>query len=79
MYGSFSLGMVALAWLFVPELKGRTLEEVDQLFDNKTPTRDFKKAEVMSTRVETTDDAMRVHKEIAADTKHQQVVRTQSA
>lgn len=62
--------MVTLAWLFVPELKGRTLEEVHQLFNRKLPTREFKHAVVMSTRVETVSDAMRVHKEVASDAKH---------
>lgn len=71
--------MVTLAWLFVPELKGRTLEEVDQLFENNTPTRQFKHAVVQSTRVETTEDAMRVHKDLASDKKHQEVVREENA
>lgn len=78
-YGSFSMGMVLLAWLFVPELKGRTLEEVDQLFDKETPTCAFKNAVVVSTRVETNDDAMRVHKEISGNTKHEEAIRVESA
>ncbi|KAG5766045.1 hypothetical protein H9Q72_005889 [Fusarium xylarioides] len=31
-YGSFCVAMVVLAYFFIPELKGRSLEEVDQLF-----------------------------------------------
>ncbi|KAI1064641.1 hypothetical protein LB506_007985 [Fusarium annulatum] len=31
-YGSFCVAMVVAAYFFIPELKGRSLEEVDQLF-----------------------------------------------
>ncbi|KAI5464230.1 general substrate transporter [Mariannaea sp. PMI_226] len=31
-YGSINVAMVVVAYFFIPELKGRTLEEVDQLF-----------------------------------------------
>jgi len=40
-YGSTNFLMVALTWLFIPELKGRTLEEVDQLFASGAPLRHF--------------------------------------
>lgn len=30
-------------WLFIPELKGRTLEEIDELFAKKVPAWRFKK------------------------------------
>lgn len=33
--------MVGLAYFLIPELKGRTLEEVDQLFESKAPLRKF--------------------------------------
>lgn len=29
-------------WLFMPELKGRTLEEIDELFAKRVPARRFK-------------------------------------
>lgn len=33
--------MVVLTFFFIPELKGRTLEEVDQLFASGAPLRKF--------------------------------------
>lgn len=41
-YGSTNFLMVALTYFFIPELKGRTLEEVDQLFETGAPLRKFK-------------------------------------
>ena len=38
-YGSINWAMVAVAYLFIPELKGRTLEEVDQMFASGQPLR----------------------------------------
>ena len=32
-------------YFFIPELKGRSLEEIDELFENKVPTHDFKSFE----------------------------------
>lgn len=39
--------VIALAWyyFFIPELKGRSLEEIDELFENKVPTFEFKSFE----------------------------------
>lgn len=39
--------VIALAWyyFFIPELKGRSLEEIDELFENKVPTLEFKSFE----------------------------------
>lgn len=42
-YGSTSLIMVIATYFCIPELKGRTLEEVDQLFASGMPLRDFGK------------------------------------
>ncbi|KAI0019703.1 general substrate transporter [Xylariomycetidae sp. FL0641] len=44
-YGSINLVMVAVIFLCIPELKGRTLEEVDQLFASGAPLRSFSKIE----------------------------------
>ncbi|KAJ4112162.1 hypothetical protein NW768_011741 [Fusarium equiseti] len=38
-YGSICVIMVILAYFFIPELKGRSLEEVDQLFASGQPLR----------------------------------------
>lgn len=40
-YGSFCFAMVVVTWFVIPELKGRTLEEVDQLFESGVPLRKF--------------------------------------
>lgn len=42
-YGSLCWVMVAAAYFLIPELKGRSLEEVDQLFALGKPLRDFGK------------------------------------
>lgn len=41
-YGAINFIMVVLVFFFIPELKGRTLEEVDQLFASGAPLRSFK-------------------------------------
>jgi hypothetical protein len=40
-YGSINVVMAALTYFIIPELKGRTLEEVDQLFASGAPLRKF--------------------------------------
>lgn len=44
-YGSINIAMVVLTFFFIPELKGRTLEEVDQLFASGVPLRKFRKVQ----------------------------------
>ncbi|KAH8652178.1 general substrate transporter [Xylariales sp. PMI_506] len=40
-YGSINMAMVVVAYFGIPELKGRSLEEVDQLFASGAPLRKF--------------------------------------
>lgn len=40
-WGAFSCCMVAYAFFFVPEYKGKSLEQLDYLFQQRTPTRKF--------------------------------------
>lgn len=40
-YGSTNFMMLVLTFFFIPELKGRSLEEVDQLFESGVPIRHF--------------------------------------
>lgn len=42
-YGSTTLAMSIATYFFIPELKGRTLEEVDQLFSSGVALRKFGK------------------------------------
>ncbi|KAI0481289.1 putative transporter [Xylariaceae sp. FL0804] len=64
-YGSFSL--IAIPWVFfmVPELKGRSLEELDELFNEKVAARRFKSyvAHGVGARITEVQNAN-------ADTKH---------
>lgn len=49
-YGSFSFTMVGLTYFLIPELKGRTLEEADQLFESGIALRKFRGAQTRSAR-----------------------------
>ncbi|CAK7240812.1 MAG: hypothetical protein STHCBS139747_002260 [Sporothrix thermara] len=40
-YGSFSFIAIFFVYFFVPEMKGRSLEELDELFQNGVPARHF--------------------------------------
>ncbi|KAI1178404.1 general substrate transporter [Nemania sp. FL0916] len=40
-YGSFNFAMVIATFFLIPEMKGRTLEEIDQLFASGVPLRKF--------------------------------------
>lgn len=40
-YGAINVTMVVLTFFFIPELKGRSLEEVDQLFASTVALRKF--------------------------------------
>ncbi|KAH8901655.1 general substrate transporter [Thozetella sp. PMI_491] len=46
-YGSINVAMVVVAFFYIPELKGRTLEEVDQLFASGTPIRKMGKVQTV--------------------------------
>ena len=41
-WGGFSLIMIAFAYFCIPEYKGHSLEQLDYLFEERTPTRKFK-------------------------------------
>lgn len=36
-YGAFSVPICVCMWLFVPETKGRSAAEIDELYENKVP------------------------------------------
>ncbi|KAK7027536.1 hypothetical protein VNI00_015170 [Paramarasmius palmivorus] len=48
MWAGFSVAAIVFCYLFVPELKGRTLEELDVLFHEKVPTRKFSSYRISS-------------------------------
>lgn len=41
-YGALSALSVVVAWAIIPEMKDRSLEEVDEMFEKKVPLREFK-------------------------------------
>jgi MFS transporter, SP family, sugar:H+ symporter len=41
-YGGFCVMALVWAWFCFPELRGRSLEEIDEMFQLKLPTRQFK-------------------------------------
>ncbi|KAH7041608.1 general substrate transporter [Microdochium trichocladiopsis] len=43
-YGGLAIMMAVLAYIVIPEMKGKSLEELDILFKRRTPTREFKNA-----------------------------------
>ncbi|KAI5840331.1 general substrate transporter [Morchella snyderi] len=45
-YGSFTLIVLAFIWFCVPEMKGRSYEELDYMFRNGIPTRAFENFKV---------------------------------
>lgn len=36
-YGALSIPMCALTWMYIPETKGRSSAEIDELFEKKVP------------------------------------------
>ncbi|TVY89535.1 High-affinity glucose transporter [Lachnellula willkommii] len=47
-YRSLSILVSIMIFIFIPEMKGRSLEELDTLFAEKTPTRSFRHAVVVT-------------------------------
>ena len=45
-FGSVAVLALVFAFFFVPDCTGRTLEEIDKLFESGTPLRHFKKAQI---------------------------------
>lgn len=41
-FGGLSVPCLAWCWFRVPEMKGRTYEELDIMFERQVPTREFK-------------------------------------
>ncbi|KAL6860807.1 general substrate transporter [Trichoderma novae-zelandiae] len=56
-YGSINWVMVGVAYFCIPEMKGRSLEEVDELFTAGTPLRDFSKTRTTPTTTYIEDTA----------------------
>ncbi|KAF9874435.1 vegetative cell wall protein gp1 [Colletotrichum karsti] len=53
-FGSIAFLSLIFVYLCVPECKGRTLEEIDMLFDMKVPMRSFQKIDLSETLVHVT-------------------------
>lgn len=55
-YGSLCVVMVVVAFFCIPEMKGRSLEEVDQLFESGEPLRKFGRV-----KTRPVDDGIQTH------------------
>jgi SP family sugar:H+ symporter-like MFS transporter len=67
-YGSLMVLFTVLTFMLVPEMKGRSLEEIDALFAQKVSTRKFPTAEVSVAEV-ITDDIKEKEMSVVEDTK----------
>jgi hypothetical protein len=56
-YGSFCFAMNVAAYFLVPEMKGRSLEEIDDIFEAKVPLRNFPGAQLSQDASEDTEEA----------------------
>lgn len=63
-YGTINVMMVVATYFFIPELKGRTLEEVDQLFASGIALRKFKNVKTQ-TAEEIYEDQIQIKSEAA--------------
>lgn len=45
-FGGCAVLAIIFAWFCVPECKGRTLEEIDRLFLDQVPLRQFNKVDI---------------------------------
>jgi MFS transporter, SP family, sugar:H+ symporter len=55
-FGSICFGFILVTWFCIPELKGRSLEEVDILFEKKIPMWRVGKTQVTLELQESEDD-----------------------
>lgn len=49
LYGSISILAIAFVYFVIPEMKGRSLEESDELFHSRTPA--YKSSNIVATGV----------------------------
>lgn len=54
-FGSIAAVSICFVYFFVPDCKGRSLEEIDWLFANNIPTKDFASTQVDIYRANSTD------------------------
>ena len=64
-YGSISFVSVVCAWFFVPDCRGRSLEDINRLFESSHPARRFHKVSI-----DTLEPVFEVdHKHVAGSAK----------
>ncbi len=56
-YGSLCFAMNVAAYFLVPEMKGRSLEEIDHMFEMKVPLRKFASAQLSQLSKVAAEDA----------------------
>lgn len=68
-YGIINILMVVLVFFFIPELKGRSLEEVDQLFASGVPLRKFSQVKTRPVEEVYEDEVVRKGHDLEAHVK----------
>lgn len=66
-YGSTTFAMIIATYFFIPELKGRTLEEVDQLFASGAPLRKFRSLKTKTAEELYTDELAKAGEDVDTD------------
>ncbi|EER29321.1 hypothetical protein D8B26_008044 [Coccidioides posadasii str. Silveira] len=62
--------VTAFVWYYLPEVRGRTLEEIDEMFRNNVPTRDFPKYVCVESQEAKERGLMNVFGEVKPDAEH---------
>lgn len=62
-YGSFAMVAVIVAYFMIPEMKGRTLEEIDQLFASGVSMRKFTQFKTVRVGDESTKETIQITRE----------------
>ncbi|KAI8626599.1 MFS monosaccharide transporter-like protein [Xylariaceae sp. FL1651] len=73
-YGYIWTGSCAIAaiwiWVYLPEVKGRTLEEIDEMFEARVPARKFRKYQCTGTHFALVEKPQAAHIEDLASSGH---------
>ncbi|KAI9367628.1 general substrate transporter [Aspergillus egyptiacus] len=73
----FGAGLIVtlFVWYYLPEVRGRSLEEIDEMFRNKVPTRDFPKYVCVESEEAKERGIMNVRRDEKAEAAHVEVAQ----